>query len=116
MVHANPEKLQRVLFNLLQNALRHTDRDSTVTVLARAAAGHVEIEVADEGPGIPEAERATIFDAFVQAGDRAARGVGGAGLGLAISRAIVAAHGGRIEVVDDARGARVRFSLPCARA
>ncbi len=116
MVHANPEKLQRVLFNLLQNALRHTDRDSTVTVLARAAAGHVEIEVADEGPGIPEAERATIFDAFVQAGDRAARGVGGAGLGLAISRAIVAAHGGRIEVVDDARGARVRFSVPCARA
>jgi signal transduction histidine kinase len=114
-VRANPEKLQRVLFNLLQNAIRYTPAGSSVTVAASAAEAHVEIEVADEGPGIPEADRATVFDAFVQAGDRAARGSGGAGLGLAIARAIVEAHDGRIEVVDAGRGTRVRFSLPTAR-
>ncbi len=114
-VRANPEKLQRVLFNLLQNAIRHTPAGSTVTVAASPTPDdEVEIEVADDGPGIPEAERATVFDAFVQAGDRAARGLGGAGLGLAIARAIVEAHDGRIELVEADRGTRVRFSLPAA--
>ena len=115
-VRANPEKLQRVLFNLVQNAIRYTPAGSTVTVLASSADEHVEIEVADDGPGIPEADRATVFDAFVQAGDRAARGLGGAGLGLAIARAIVEAHDGQIELVDAERGTRVRFSLPVAGA
>jgi signal transduction histidine kinase len=114
-VRANPEKLQRVLFNLLQNAFRYTPAGSTVTVGAALADAHVEIEVADDGPGIPAADRASVFDAFVQAGDRAARGLGGAGLGLAIARAIVEAHDGRIELVDAERGTRVRFSLPAVR-
>ncbi len=113
-VQANPEKLQRVLFNLLQNAIRHTPVASTVTVSASRRDGHVEVDVADEGPGIAAADRATVFDAFVQAGDRAARGTGGAGLGLAIAHAIVEAHGGRTELVDAERGTRVRFSVPVA--
>lgn len=113
-VRANPEKLQRVLFNLLQNAIRHTPVGSTVTVSASRREGHVEVDVADEGPGIAAADRATVFDAFMQAGDRAARGSGGAGLGLAIARAIVEAHGGRTELVDAERGTRVRFSVPVA--
>lgn len=113
-VLANPEKLQRVLFNLLQNAIRHTPVGSTVTVVAVRANGHVEVDVADEGPGISDADRATVFDAFVQAGERAARGSGGAGLGLAIARAIIEAHGGRTELVAAERGTRVRFSVPVA--
>jgi signal transduction histidine kinase len=115
-VLANPEKLQRVLFNLLQNAIRHTPAESTILIAAQGAGGDVEVDVADAGPGIDEADRGTIFDAFVQAGDRSARGADGAGLGLAIARAIVEAHGGRIGVVDAAAGARVRFTLPVARA
>jgi signal transduction histidine kinase len=114
-VRANPEKLQRVLFNLLQNAFRYTPAGSTVTVVASPADAHVEIEVADDGPGIPAADRPSVFDAFVRAGDRTAGGLGGAGLGLAIARAIVEAHDGRIELVDAERGTRVRFSLPAAR-
>ncbi len=113
-VLANPEKLQRVLFNLLQNAIRHTPVGSTVTVVAARANGRVEVDVADEGPGISDADRATVFDAFVQAGERAARGSGGAGLGLAIARAIIEAHGGRTELVAAERGTRVRFSVPVA--
>jgi signal transduction histidine kinase len=118
---ANPERIQRVLFNLIQNAIRHTPADGSVTVrAARAGDGDgVEIEVADTGAGIAAADRERIFEPFQQGADRAARTDGSAGLGLAISRAIVEAHGGRIWVVDDdgsaaPSGARVRFTLPAA--
>ena len=115
--HVNPERIQRVLFNLIQNAIRHTPADGSVTVRAARAGATVEIEVADTGAGIPAAERERVFEPFVQGADRASRTDGSAGLGLAISRAIVEAHGGRIWVVEDERddsepGARVRFSLP----
>ncbi|MEA2356442.1 MAG: hypothetical protein QOD61_2571 [Solirubrobacteraceae bacterium] len=116
-VKANPEKVQRVLFNLIQNAIRHTPADGSVTVRAEVAGEALEVEVADTGTGIPEPDRERVFDAFVQGeGDRARSG-GHAGLGLAISRAIVEAHGGRIWVTDAPPadgGARVRFSLPLA--
>jgi signal transduction histidine kinase len=110
---ANPEQIQRVLFNLIQNAIRHTPADGSVVVRAEPRAGGVEIEVADTGEGIADADRALVFDPFFQGGARAARSDGGAGLGLAIARAIVEAHGGRIWL-DDAMpsGTAVRFSLP----
>ena len=107
---ANPEQLQRVLFNLLQNAVRHTPPDGSVVVRAERAEAGIEIEVADTGAGIPAEQRERIFDAFVRGDD--ARSGEGAGLGLAISRAIVEAHGGRIWIVDAPVGTRVRFSLP----
>jgi len=111
---ANPEQIQRVLFNLIQNAIRHTPADGSVTVRAQSVADVVEVEVADTGEGIPAAERERIFDAFVQGSGRAARSDSSAGLGLAISRAIVEAHGGRIWIENAHVGASVRFSLPCA--
>jgi signal transduction histidine kinase len=107
---ADAEKLRRVLFNLIQNAIRHTPADGSVTVRAEPAGEWVEIEVADTGRGIPKPERERVFDSFVR-GERARSGAG-AGLGLAISRAIVEAHGGRIWLEDAAVGTRVRFSLP----
>ncbi|CAN5621326.1 hypothetical protein BH20ACT17_BH20ACT17_15880 [soil metagenome] len=111
---ANPEQIQRVLFNLIQNAIRHTPADGSVVVRAApATAGAIEIEVADSGPGIASDERDRVFEPFFQGGDRAARSDGGAGLGLAISRAIVEAHGGRIWLADAERGTSVRFRLPC---
>ena len=107
---ANPEQLQRVLFNLIQNAIRHTPADGSVTVSAEAVNGAIEVEVADTGNGVPADQRDRVFDPFYR-GD-AARHEPGAGLGLAISRAIVEAHGGRIWLEDAAVGTRVRFTLP----
>jgi signal transduction histidine kinase len=107
---ADPEKLQRVLFNLIQNAIRHTPADGSVTVRAEPAGDWVEIEVADTGQGIARAERERVFDPFVRG--EAARSRGGAGLGMAISRAIVEAHGGRIWLADSEIGTRVRFVIP----
>jgi signal transduction histidine kinase len=112
LASANAEKLQRVLFNLIQNAIRHTPADGSVTVRARSAGGGVEVEVADNGEGIPAGDGERVFEAFYR-GD-AARGEEGAGLGLAISRAIVEAHGGRIWFEDGAPGTRVHFTLKSA--
>jgi signal transduction histidine kinase len=111
---AHPEQLQRVLFNLIQNAIRHTPPDGSVVVRAECTDGEVQIEVADTGEGIPEPDRERVFDAFFRGGAQAARGDTRAGLGLAISRAIVEAHGGRIWLVESGPGTRVRFSLPAA--
>ncbi len=113
--HADPEKIQRVLFNLIRNAIRHTPADGSVTVRAESGGGQVEIEIADTGDGIPAAERERVFDAFFRGGEDASRHSDGAGLGLAVSRAIVETHGGRIWLPPAERGTRVRFSLPGAR-
>jgi signal transduction histidine kinase len=110
VAEADAEKVQRVLFNLIQNAIRHTPADGSVTVRAKGGPSGVEVEVADSGEGIPAAEGERVFDAFYR-GD-SARGEDGAGLGLAISRAIVEAHGGRIWLEDAHPGTRVRFTLP----
>ena len=110
---AAPEQIQRVLFNLIQNAIRHTPADGSVTVRAAAADGGVQVEVADTGSGIADDDRERVFDAFFQGG-ASARGNGSAGLGLAISRAIVEAHGGRIWLEPSNAGTRVRFTLPAS--
>jgi signal transduction histidine kinase len=112
VARANAEKVQRVLFNLIQNAIRHTPADGSVTVRARAGSGGVEVEVADSGEGVPAGDGERVFEAFYR-GD-AARGEDGAGLGLAISRAIVEAHGGKIWLEDGAPGTRVHFTLKSA--
>lgn len=111
---ANPEKLQRVLFNLIHNAIRHTPADGSVTVAAESNGAQVEIEVADTGEGVSPEERERAFEPFFRGGEGGARGGEGTGLGLTICRAIVEAHGGRIWIADSAVGARVRFSLPLA--
>jgi signal transduction histidine kinase len=114
--HAHPEQLQRVLFNLIQNAIRHTPADGSITVSAEAADDRLEIEVADTGDGIAPPDAEHVFEPFFRGGTEAARTRSSAGLGLAISRAIVEAHGGRIWIEDAPRGARVRFSLRRAPA
>jgi signal transduction histidine kinase len=110
VAEADAEKVQRVLFNLIQNAIRHTPADGSVTVRAKGGPGGVEVEVADSGEGIPVGDGDRVFEAFYR-GD-SARGEDGAGLGLAISRAIVEAHGGRIWLEDADPGTKVRFTLP----
>jgi signal transduction histidine kinase len=113
-VRGNPEKLQRVLYNLVQNAVRHTPQDGTVTLHAERAAGFVRIEVSDDGEGIPPEQAEHVFDRFFRGGDGARNGTG-SGLGLSISRAIVEAHGGTIWVEPgERRGTRVVFTVPAA--
>jgi signal transduction histidine kinase len=109
LAQANAEKVQRVLFNLIQNAIRHTPADGSVTVRARSLAGGVEVEVDDEGEGIAPEDGDRVFEPFYR-GD-AARSDDGAGLGLAISKAIVEAHGGKIWLEPGTPGTRVRFTL-----
>jgi signal transduction histidine kinase len=109
-----PEQVERVLFNLLTNALRHTPSDGTVAVRAESRAREVEVTVEDTGDGLEPEAVTRMFDRFWR-GDRArtSRAGTGAGLGLAIARGLVEAHGGRIWA--EARpggGARVSFTLP----
>jgi len=115
MARASPEHLQRVLFNLIQNAIRHTPPDGTVAVRARRVGPDVELEVSDTGAGIAPEDRGRVFEPFVRVGDDAARTSDGAGLGLAISRAIVEAHGGRIWVVERDPGVAFCFTVPAVR-
>jgi signal transduction histidine kinase len=111
----NPEQLQRVLFNLIQNAIRHTPADGSVVVRAERVPGPaVEIEILDSGDGINPAERQRIFEPFIQGASRTSGANGSAGLGLAIARAIVEAHGGRIWLADSDVGTSVRFSITAA--
>jgi signal transduction histidine kinase len=113
---ADPEKIQRVMFNLLRNAIRHTPADGSVTVRAEARADAVLIEVADTGDGIAPDALERVFEPFYRGPREAARNSEGAGLGLAICRAIVETHGGRIWIAPSTQGTRVRFSLPAESA
>ncbi|EWC62500.1 Osmosensitive K+ channel histidine kinase KdpD [Actinokineospora spheciospongiae] len=108
-VRADRERLHQVLVNLLDNAVRHGPADGEVRVLASAGPAGLLLEVADDGPGIAEAERDLVFRRFSR-GERATGG--GTGLGLAIARWVVELHGGSIAVVDGDRGCRIRVTLP----
>ncbi len=113
---ADPERLQRVLANLLANAIAHTPPDGSVIVKAEQIAGGVEVEVSDTGEGILPCDRPRVFEPFYRGGDAAARTGTGSGLGLAIARAIVEAHGGSIWLGEARTGCSVRFTLPAATA
>ncbi len=103
--------LRRVLVNLLDNAVRYGPEGSEVVVGGEAEGGWYRIRVEDQGPGVPEADRERIFERFYRA-DPARTAGEGSGLGLALSRAIVRAHGGRIRAEEGAKGARFVVELP----
>ncbi|MGI5183877.1 sensor histidine kinase [Dactylosporangium sp. CA-152071] len=112
-VDGDPHHLQRVLRNLLDNAARHAR--GRVEIGLSAAGGTAELTVADDGPGIPAAERERVFGRFVRLDDDRSRQAGGTGLGLPIARDVVAAHGGTLTVHEGPDGgALLRIRLPMA--
>jgi signal transduction histidine kinase len=96
VLEADPERLHQVVANLVENALRHSPTGGTVSVAARSLRDAVQFEVSDDGPGIPDAETAKVFERFYRADTSRSSHNGGAGLGLAIAQWIVDLHGGEI--------------------
>ena len=112
---AQAGKIERVLGHLADNALRHTPPGGCATIGARATPEGVVFHVADSGPGFSPDDLAHGFEQFYRGEAARRRALGGAGLGLAIARGIVEAHGGRIWAENRAEGgARVSFLLPSA--
>ncbi len=112
-VLADASQIQRVFYNLVDNALRYTPHGGKVTVYAVEAGKEVVFNIEDTGPGIDEADLPHVFDRFYRA-DRSRHDDGGAGLGLAIARGIVEAHGGRIWAAASSTGSCFSFALPKA--
>jgi len=118
IVDGDPDGLRRVIVNLIDNAVRYARTGVAVAVIAgRHTAGQatVQVEVTDDGPGIPAHERQRVFDRFYRVGGSRSRESGGTGLGLPIVRDLVRAHGGTVRLADNQPGLRAVVTLPVAQ-
>lgn len=113
-VQADAQRLGRVLYNLLQNALRHTPPDGSIVLSTQVVDGAVEVVVRDTGEGIPANDADRVFERFYRGEKSRSREFGGSGLGLSIARGIVQAHGGSIRVQGGSTGAAIAFRIPVA--
>ncbi len=115
-LQADPDRLAQAVRNLARNAIEHTAHETGLVRLEveRLAPDKIRFAVIDDGPGIPAVERDRIFERFHRTDPARTRSAGGAGLGLAIVRAIAEAHGGQVRARDsrDGRGASVELILP----
>ncbi|GAA2490602.1 ATP-binding protein [Actinocorallia cavernae] len=119
--HADPERIHQVVANLIDNAVKHSPPHGRVTVKARRGPQphSLELEILDEGPGIPRSEWHRVFERFNRGAVTRPHGPGsdgGTGLGLAIARWAVDLHGGRIGVAESERGCRIIVTLPGANS
>ena len=113
-VEVDAQRIRRVLLNLLANAIHHTPAGGEIMVIARRQDETVRISVRDTGAGIEADDLPHIFESFYRGEKSRSRLHGGAGLGLAIARGLVEAHGGRIGVESGpGEGTTVSFTLPC---
>jgi len=114
LVSVDVPLMERVFTSLLGNVAKHTPADTPILVAAHVAGDHLDIRVEDSGPGLPQGREEAVFESFSRGEQEPARK--GAGLGLAISRAIVEAHGGTIRAERcEEKGARFVFTLPLRR-
>jgi signal transduction histidine kinase len=112
-VYADAERVHQVLFNLLDNAVRFTPSGGRVTVRASRRNGSVDVTVADTGPGIAAEHLSRVFERFYRIDPGRSRNEGGTGIGLAIARSVVEAHGGRIWAESEpGKGSVFTFELP----
>lgn len=115
LIRGELAKIQRVMYNLVQNAIRHTPAGGSISLATRLAPAGVQVEVADTGEGIAPEDLPHIFDQFFRGEKSRSRQTGGAGLGLAIAKRIIEAHQGRIWVESQVgQGTRFSFVLPIA--
>lgn len=112
LVPLDAQRIEVVLRNLLENAVKYGEAGTPITVSVTQEGGEVIVRVMDEGPGIPPEHIPYVFESFYRVEDGLARSRSGAGLGLAIARGFVEAHGGRIWVEPRAKGTCLAFSLP----
>ncbi|MGK3945014.1 HAMP domain-containing sensor histidine kinase [Streptomyces caeruleatus] len=108
----DPQRVRQVLDNLLTNAAVHTPAGTRVSVGVRVRDGHAQVRIADTGPGIPAADRERVFDRFYRVDKARSRDRGGSGLGLAVARSLVGAHGGTIELTGEPGATVFTVSLP----
>ncbi|RJQ25843.1 MAG: HAMP domain-containing protein [Peptococcaceae bacterium] len=112
-VFADPDRLEQVLVNLLDNALRAAPKGGWVKLSVRESEGRLQVSVSDNGPGIPLAEQSLIWERFHKTDRSRSRTGSGTGLGLAIAKQIVEAHGGNIGVVSEpGNGSTFTFTIP----
>jgi signal transduction histidine kinase len=112
---ADPRRARQVLRNLVENAVKYSPDGGAITITALIKPQHLEISVADEGIGIGPDQLERIFERFYQADSASTRKVGGSGLGLSISKAIVEAHGGKIWAQsEEGAGSIFHFTMPLA--
>jgi signal transduction histidine kinase len=108
-------RLEGAVVNVVGNAVKYTPRGGSVTVRTFEDAGHVVVEVADTGIGVPFDELAHLTEPWFRARNATASGIGGDGLGLALVREVVEAHGGEVSLTSvDGSGTTVRLLLPAA--
>jgi signal transduction histidine kinase len=114
-VQGDRDFLRQALVNVVHNAVKYSPRSGLIEVDIRPHEGWTAVEVRDSGPGIPEEHLVRVFDRFYRVDDSRSREAGGVGLGLAIAKWAVEAHGGRIIVSSPpGGGATVRIELPLA--
>jgi two-component system phosphate regulon sensor histidine kinase PhoR len=112
-VEMDTPRVQRVLYNLVQNAIRHTPPDGTIQIRTQELGSEVQVEVNDSGEGIAQDELPLVFDWSYRTDSSRSRASGGVGLGLSIAKGIVEAHGGRIWAESVlGKGTRFMFTLP----
>jgi signal transduction histidine kinase len=112
LANVDPAKVERIVENLLVNAARHTPGGTPVHVMVRQGSDGIVLTIEDEGPGVPEELKGTLFDPFRQGPTAAGRGVG---IGLSLVRRFAELHGGTAEIEDRVGGgARFVVVLPCA--
>jgi two-component system phosphate regulon sensor histidine kinase PhoR len=113
-IRADREALSRAIWNLLENAGKYSQPDSAIRVFARRHAGTVFLGVEDHGEGIAPAEQGKIFQKFVRGAGAKQAGVRGVGVGLALVKRIVEAHGGSVRLESEpGRGSTFILELPC---
>ena len=111
-VFADPPRMETILKNLIENAVKYAGPESAIQVQVARQDGNLIFRVSDDGPGIPPEESERIFESFYRVDNSLARIASGAGLGLAICQGLVHAHGGRIWVEPQEVGACIAFHIP----